>query len=440
MAVFMDSSVIIAPATVTGTSALAVLRLSGRGCHPMASTLAGGPLPVRRPVHRTLSHEGQILDDAVITLWSGPASYTGEDMAEVSCHGNPLIVERIQEAFCQLGARPAGPGEFTQRAFLNGKMDLTQAEGLMDLIRAQSDRALAAARAMKEGTLARDLARCRETLLNLLAHLEAHIDFPDEDIDPEVGASFRRDMEAVAHEFTRLLGTAREGRRVREGLRIVLCGAPNAGKSSLLNALLRQDRAIVSDQPGTTRDTVEEVLMLEGLSLRFIDTAGLRDNPDPIEQLGIARTLEAARSADLVLELVDASDPGSLPPFPATEAPRLRVWTKTDLQPAPDTSGVAVSARSGAGLDDLKATLIQQLQLRPDGQPSSALVNSRQEQCLRDALTHLERARTAANDNHPPELVSADLRQSLRAIGEIAGESTNEDVLDRLFQSFCIGK
>jgi tRNA modification GTPase len=440
----MSSDTIVALATPPGTAALAVIRLSGPRAHAIAQALAGRPLPIQHATHATLRDaSGAVLDDAVLIAWKAPRSYTGEDVVEISCHGNPLIVDALLSACLAHDARSAGPGEFTQRAFLNDRIDLTQAEAVMDLIHASSQRALQAARRLQSGALGRAVTRLREDLLQTLAHLEAHIDFPEEDISPDTGHAFARRIDHLKERILALLATAPEGRRLREGYTVVLTGAPNAGKSSLLNALLQRDRAIVSPLPGTTRDTIEETITLAGMTVRLIDTAGLRDQSDPLESLGIARTRQALAAADLILHL-SAPDAPSEPP--ACQAPLLRLLTKSDAFPSSSliphpSSLIPVSAQTGAGLDALLEAIIQTLRLdQASLGHESAAINTRHEALLRQALEALERARAAQAASRPPEFTSADLRHALEALGQIVGETTNEDILDRLFQSFCIGK
>lgn len=432
---------IIALATPPGTSALATIRLSGKDCHLAIQKLSDKLPPLRRASHCHLTHNGTHLDDVVITLWKTPHSYTGEDMAEISCHGNPLIIDRIIRA---TDFRMAQPGEFTQRAFLNGKLDLTQAEAVLDIIHARSERSLAAAQRIKKGHLGQQLLLHRETLLQTLSHLEAYIDFPDEDIEPDTGQHLRDQIQTLHTAITSLLRTAEEGRRLREGVEVVLAGAPNAGKSSLLNALLGHDRAIVSDTPGTTRDTIEASLLIDGIQVRLIDTAGLHESHDTLENLGIERTLTALREADLILHLIDSTHPAppatALPPG----TPSLTCLTKCDLPPhdAPfprDT--LHLSSKTGNGLDTLRHRISSTLSLS-ESLISNELVaiNTRHETCLEHASHSLTEALARFDEQAPPEVIASDLRHALHAIGEIVGQTTNEDMLDRLFQSFCIGK
>ena len=358
-----ETDTIAACATPPGVSALALLRISGPRSLSIAEALCGHPLPPRQPLPTHLKINHETLDEVVMTFWQNPKSYTGEDLVEISCHGNPLIVGSILQYVMQLGARPARPGEFTERAFLRGRMDLTRAEAVLDVLHARSTRALQAAQRALNGQLGDRLHAEREKLLNLLARIEAWIDFPEEDIQPEVGEGFRKEVSELLQSLSSLLATAPLGHRLRSGYRLVLAGPPNVGKSSLLNALLGTDRAIVSSSPGTTRDTVEESIVLQGFPVRLIDTAGLRASQDPVEQEGIQRTRTAMASADLVLALIDRSskDDPSASEWTPFENKILRVLTKSDLPSAYSGTGVAVSSHSGTGMEELRTALAKQI-------------------------------------------------------------------------------
>jgi tRNA modification GTPase len=436
---------IIALSTPPGVAALALIRISGPQAHELAARHFGKtPAPRMAAYGNFRDANGEILDDVVLTSWLAPASFTGEHMAEISCHGNMLIVEKILEALIAGDARLAEPGEFSRRAFLNGKMNLSQAEGIIDLIHARSERALRAARAMQEGKLGRMMLAERENLLQVLSHLEAYIDFPDEDISPEVGESFRARISQTQGNVRSLLASAREGAMLRHGLNVVISGAPNAGKSSLLNALLERDRAIVSPIAGTTRDTIEEEIILEGVVIRLIDSAGLRESDDEIEKLGIARTQRALDKADLVLHLIDGSATENAPltaKLPEN-VPVITCLTKCDLslkQAANDK--LPVSTVSGTGITELKNEMIRLLRLNETSANLDYIaISVRHETLLREADECLGNALNAIRQNAAPEYVSSDLRQTLDACGKIVGEVTNEDILDRLFKNFCIGK
>ena len=305
---------IAAVATPFGPGAISVVRVSGPGAGAVGERALAGFDPdrvsPRMAVRKAVEDEsGAVIDDVLATWFPGPASYTGEDVLEISGHGGVLVTQRVLERLVACGARVAEPGEFTQRAFLNGKLDLTQAEAVMDVISAQSDLALRAAQVQLEGRLGEETEVLRQQVIEVVAHVEAFIDFPEEDIDPETGNSLRERLLASEARIEKLLSTAEQGRLLREGVRTVILGAPNVGKSSLLNQLLGYDRAIVSATPGTTRDTVEEVVNIGGLPVRLIDTAGLRESVDEIEQEGMQRARAVVETADLVLEVCDASAP-----------------------------------------------------------------------------------------------------------------------------------
>ena len=329
------SDTIIALSTPPGTAALAVLRLSGPASRAIVEQLVATQVEWRpgHATYRGLTHQGKILDDVVLTFWQGPHSYTGEDTVEISCHGNPHIIAAIDRACLELGARTARPGEFTQRAFLNDKLSLTQAEGLLDLLYAPTERALASARAMKEGKLGHALESVRAELVDLLSHLEASLDFAEEGIEPKVGPEFlERVGEQVRAQIEKLLRTAPLGRILQEGALAVIVGEPNVGKSSLLNALLREDRAIVAPTPGTTRDLIEAPCNIRGLPLRLIDTAGQRDSTDPVEIEGNRRARALVPLAQLLLHVVEAHQPYAAAKIELPDnIPSLLVANKSDL-------------------------------------------------------------------------------------------------------------
>src|SRR6516165_11893216 len=305
---------IAAISTPIGEGAIAVVRLTGAAALSILnrifrSSVAPANFEPRHVYFGQIHDDAAKVDEVLVTFFRGPASYTGEDVVEISCHGGLLVTRRLLDLVLSAGARMANPGEFTQRAFLNGKMDLTQAEAVMDLIRAQTELALRAANEQLSGRLGTELTEIREELLTTLAHVEAYIDFPEESIDPDTGKTLLNRIQSLSQQLDRLLATADQGRVLRHGLRTVIYGKPNVGKSSLLNLLLGYDRAIVSEIPGTTRDTIEEVINVRGIPVRLVDTAGKRSSADSIEQEGIRRTELQLAQADLVLQVVDASSP-----------------------------------------------------------------------------------------------------------------------------------
>ena len=444
---------IAALATPTGTSAFAVLRISGSDTLEITKAIAGA-LPTPRQAHRSdyRDQAGHLVDDVLLTLYRGPASYTGEDTLEISCHGNPYIAQRILEDLITRGCRPAQAGEFTQRAFLNGMMDLSQAEAVMDLIHARSERALAAANQQLRGSLGRKMDELVAGLIGLLARIEAYIDFPEEDLPQEDQAWVKAESQRLLKLTVILLATNHYGNILRDGLKTVIIGETNVGKSSLLNRLLGRERALVSDQPGTTRDYLEEPILLGDHCLRLIDTAGLNSDPADLERLGIEKSLERMAVADLVLLVMDASKPRPSLPEPVIKYLRPEntfiIWNKCDLvtpndKPAGWTeySAVSTSALDGTGMEDLRGALEKRAESFHVELGSDLIaINARHADALARAKAGLGAAIDLLDAAQPIELVSSELRGALAAYGEIAGKIDNEQVLDQLFSSFCIGK
>ena len=431
---------IAAISTPLGEGAIALLRVSGPGAVGLAEAVFRGKksaaaLAARVQQLGAIFDSGQKLDDVLLTVFRAPHSYTGEDTVEIACHGGVLVARRILELVLKGGARSAEPGEFTQRAYLNGKMDLTQAEAVMDLITAQTDLALRAATEQLEGRLGEHIRALRERLLGLLAHVEAFIDFPDEDIDPDTGDALLQKLTAVRNEIEALLATAGQGRVLREGVRTVIYGAPNVGKSSLLNLLLGYERAIVSARPGTTRDVIEEVISLRGYPLRLVDTAGIRESDDEVEREGMARTRRQVERADLVLQVVDASAP---------RGGALLVLNKSDLGEHASwrgTEGVRISCLKNAGLAQLEDAIIARITGGHAAQRDwSVAINARHHACLAKALEYSNAAHRALIDKLSPEFVAEELRGALDAVGEVVGKADSEEILGKIFSTFCIGK
>jgi tRNA modification GTPase len=426
---------IAAISTPFGEGAIAVLRMSGPRACEIAGAAFRGKTPVvkmaARAQHLGTIYDGeQKLDDVLLTVFRAPHSYSGEDVVEIAGHGGVLVARRVLEVLLRAGARSAEPGEFTQRAYLNGKMDLTQAEAVMDLISAQTDLALQAAGEQLAGRLGERIRGLRESVIELLAHVEAYIDFPDEDIDPDTGDALLRKLDTARSEMDALLATAERGKVLREGVRTVIYGAPNVGKSSLLNVLLGQERAIVSSRPGTTRDVIEEVINLRGLPLRLIDE---------IEQAGIERTRRQVELADLVLHVVDASAESA-----ARENGALLVLNKSDLGEHVSwrgVEGVRVSCLKGEGIDALVDAIVARVSGGAGMQRDWSLaINARHADCLRRARSFADAARGALRDGLSPEFIAEELRGALDAVGEIVGKADSEEILGKIFSTFCIGK
>ena len=441
-----QSETIAAIATAPGTGAIAVIRVSG----PQAQQVVQGCTNGRRlqarlaTLVRVRDTRGGVIDECVATYFAAPASFTGEDTVELSCHGGMLVTRRVLERLLACGARPAEPGEFSRRAFENGKLDLTQAEAVMDIISAGSDLALRAAQNQLQGAIGNQVAAAADILINVAAHVEAYIDFPEEDIAPDTTDTLLHQLDEVETILRRLLATADEGRLLREGIRTAIIGAPNVGKSSLLNMLLGYERAIVSSTAGTTRDTIEESVALGGLRLRLIDTAGLHESADAIERAGMERSRRAGAEADLILEVADATAPRPALELPQTGAHHLLLLNKCDLPLHPDwaaeQTAIRISCRAGTGREALEQA-VEKLFLSESGERDSlAAINTRHRHALQQALEYLAAARAALCAGESPEFVDVDLRAALDSLGSITGRIDTEDILTRVFSTFCLGK
>lgn len=451
------SDTIVAPATPSGEGAIAILRLSGPQALPVLEAIFRPSRPPLSLVPGRLRHghvvaaDASPLDEVMVVVFRAPHSYTGEDLVEIQGHGNPLLVRRLVDRCLEVGARLARPGEFTQRAFLNGKLDLTQAEAVADLIHSRSQAAQRLALQQLDGRLQRALQALREPLLQLLALTEAHIDFPEEEIELPLLAQMERAGAGLVADCDRLLATFDCGRVLREGLAVLILGRPNVGKSSLLNALLGEARAIVTAIPGTTRDLIEEQLHIEGIPLRLVDTAGIREAVDPVEIEGVRRTRERLVSADLVLLVVDGHlgvDDEDRQALGACDRARvLLIVNKSDLPQSPlppDFAAlpiVAVSALTGDGLGALRQHLAAAVV--PGGESVHEqfyLADRRHRQALLGARAALQRYLDALAAGLPLECTALELREALQALGEITGETTPDEILERIFARFCIGK
>ncbi len=458
----MLDDTIAAIATPLGEGGLAVIRLSGPEALRFADECftPAGKAAVKPSVAATHTlHYGhiqrgeQVVDEVLLAVMRAPRTFTREDVVEISCHGGLLVAKLVLDTVLAAGARLAEPGEFTKRAFLNGRLDLAQAEAVADLIHSRTELALAAANEQLAGKLSERIRKLRDELMLTLAHIEAHIDFPDEDIAPDTRNQLLERLDRGVAFMDELLRTAADGQVLRRGIRAAIIGRPNAGKSSLLNQLLGHDRAIVSPIPGTTRDTISETASIRGILVVFIDTAGLREAGDAIEVEGVRRSRETLARAELVLHVLDASEPLTsederfLAEF--TGKKRIVVRNKIDLPaklelPAGSQPGlklVDVSCVTGAGLEQLKdaiQSLVWAGELRADMLP--VMINSRHEDALRRGREAIQRAAEALRADVTLELVALDLRIGTNAVGEIVGATTTEDLLDSIFSTFCIGK
>lgn len=450
---------VAAVATPPGTAGIAVIRVSGDDAIDRIATRFRGA-DIRKAASHTLHHgricdaDAHILDEVLVSVFHEPRSYTGENSVEISCHGGAVVSRRVLQSLLETGIRHADPGEFTRRAFLNGKMDLAQAEAVADMIHAQSEEAHRASVQQLEGTLSRFVGGIRDELLHAAGMLELSLDFVEDDVD----LLDDEQLNTLFDESIERLQAARDsygsGRIIRDGLRVALAGPPNVGKSSLLNALLGTRRAIVTDMPGTTRDYIEEGMLLDGEYMRFIDTAGMRNTEDRIEKEGIAISRAMLREADIVCLIVDARDGAreaiavrNLALLEAMDARVMLVFNKADLVTAEDAAalaehGLVLSALTGDGLNTFTVRLAElaRAAVRTPEQGRVLVTNARHADCLRRGIDALEDARRARRDGMTEEFLAYEVRRAIDSLGEIIGAVSSEDVLNSIFSRFCIGK
>jgi tRNA modification GTPase len=451
----MAEDTIAAIATAPGRGAVGIVRLSGPLALAIAEKLTGARPPPRHAAVRPFRDEhGEAIDQGIVLLFPQPDSYTGEDVAELQGHGGPLVLDLLVRAACALGARPARPGEFSERAFLNGRLDLAQAEAIADLINAATEQAARAAQRSLQGEFSARVRALVDELIGLRIFIEGALDFSDEDVNWLEDEALRARLATLLAHLRELLGAAAQGRRLREGLVVALAGAPNVGKSTLLNRLAGAEAAIVTDIAGTTRDVLRENVNLDGLPVTLVDTAGLRDSTDPVEKIGIERAWQALAHAELVLFLVDDR-------FGVTEADRallervpkgaevLVVRNKCDLSGQPVGAALVgaahgrdelrLCAKSGSGLDLLKAEIRRAAGLTATGE-SLFSARTRHVDALQRALACAQDAETRLRESATAELAAEDLRLAQKALAEITGAFSSDDLLGRIFSQFCIGK
>ncbi len=451
---------IAAISTPLGEGAIGIVRLSGPRAFDIAERIFISPKNKsisQAPTHSMLygfivnPDTQETIDEVLLTVLKAPNTYTREDMVEINCHGGVLAVRKVLELVLGLGARLAEPGEFTLRAFVNGRIDLSQAEATADLIKAKTERSSKIALDQLKGSLSNKIKTLRESLTEVVVHIEAYIDFPEEELDLETEDKLINRLKTIKEELQKLSHTYEEARFYRDGVAVAIVGRPNVGKSSLLNRLMQQDRAIVTEIPGTTRDVIEEYLNLEGLPVRIMDTAGIRKTHDLAEAEGVRRSLQAIEGADLILALLDLSQP-------LTEEDRfmldkvrhkntLLVLNKADLKaqlPLSDLPDeiqkVRISAKTGDGLDELKKAILRQIIKKEISGEGVVITNMRHKLAIDRAVLAITRTIDAIKDRAPYEIIALEARDALNSLGEIIGEVTTDDILNRIFSSFCIGK
>ena len=449
---------IVAVATAPGLGAIAVIRLSGPDTYAICNSLFPAKDLTQQASHTlhfgSIVSEGRVIDEVVVSLYKGPRSYTGEDVIEISCHGSPYIQQQIIDATIRSGARLAKPGEFTQRAFLNGKLDLTQAESVADLIASNSAASHQTAMQQMRGGFSRELHALREQLITFSALIELELDFSQEDVEFADRTGLYALVSNATGVLQHLIDSFRMGNVIKNGVNTAIVGKPNAGKSTLLNTLLNENRAIVSDIAGTTRDTIEEVLNIEGILFRLIDTAGIRESLDTIESIGVQKTMEKIKEAGVVVYLFDVNELSAtdirkqIGAFETDNINYLLVGNKTDItgETAIHTkfSGIPdilfISAKNHAHIQDLKDALVRKVIAGDVNTEDTIVTNARHYAALQEVLKSLQDVKLGMDNGLPGDLLALDIRLCLHYLGEITGEVTNEDRLDYIFSKFCIGK
>lgn len=450
---------IVAFATPPGVGAIAVLRLSGKDAWAVTAEhfkpVSGKSLQEQKSHTIHLGHvlrDGQELDQVLVSLFKGPRSYTGEDVVEINCHGSQYIQQEILQLFIDAGLRLASPGEFTLRAFLNGKMALDQAEAVADLIASDSEASHRVAMEQMRGGFSQDIKALREQLLNFASLIELELDFSGEDVEFADRTQLLELLDALTARIKSLLDSFALGNAIKSGIPVAIVGAPNVGKSTLLNALLQEERAIVSNIPGTTRDTIEDELIIQGIRFRFIDTAGIRETEDSIERIGIEKTQASIEKAQLVLYMVEAQElsPKRLSQIREeySQRPLVVLGNKSEnLSPENRAAlekalpeALLISAKTQQGLEQLKHALISKMKLGEIQSEDNLLTNSRHYEALQKTLLTIGEVKTAVKNEVPSDLLAIDLRQALHHLGEITGSVTTDDLLGNIFSNFCIGK
>ncbi len=453
----MNATTIAAISTAAGEAGIGVVRMTGPQSLEIAQKVFSGKLENRRMIFGRVSDPStdKICDEVLCVYMKAPHSYTGEDVVEFQCHGSVIVIKNILELLLRNGAEAAERGEFTKRAFLNGKLDLSQAEAVIDLIRARSSAGSTAALAQLEGTISKAVSEIRKEMMDLLVNLTVNMDYPDEDIEQLSYNNMLESLSSIDDVLCKLKASAAEGKIIREGLSVAITGKPNVGKSSLMNAFLKENRSIVTDVPGTTRDTIEEQASVRGIAIKFIDTAGIRDSEDKVESIGIERSRLALRGADLALIVLDASSPLTTEDYEilksAEELPHIIVFNKTDITGAellPDAQEISagkrtvkISAKTGIGLEKLESEIeafITGGRVRKENDP--LLTNVRHIRLVEKALYEIKEAKDMCGRQEAMDFIEVNVKAAFDYLGEIIGETATDQVINEVFSRFCLGK
>ena len=448
-----ETSTIFAPATPVGETSILVIRISGKEAFSASEKIFSknqdkfsriyiGFLKSHTAHHGFIFDGDEVIDEVVITIFKSPNSYTGEDVVEISSHGGRIVFKKISELLVRCGLKHAGPGEFSKRAYLNGKIDLTQAEAIADLIKAKTELSYKAAKNQLRGVISSKINNLRDELINICSLVELEIDFTEEGLEIIDKQSLISKFDNITNIMHNLANSYQSGRIIRDGINLTISGKPNAGKSSLFNYLLNDSRAIVSEIPGTTRDYIQEPLILGGFVFNLIDTAGIRTSADPVEQIGVSKTFEKIEQADIMINLIDLTELDCLKEFTLNNEDWITVYNKCDLVNVQNNDIFLISAKTGFNIDKLEKMIIQKAKelIKGDINSEIYITSERHRDLLLKSCEYLVKAKNLVSEGKGNELISIEIREALNALSEIIGKTTNVDILNNIFSKFCIGK